>query len=218
MATQKQGLTICGLCRCDGASRIAFTQEREALSDEDLMAGILLGEAHAADVLFETYSRLILGISLRILQDYGEAEENVQETFFQVFQKVEFFDPLKGTAKSWIIQIASNRALDRRAYLQRRSFYIGTEIGSLAESLAGATDLDREVGAKLSRTEFERAFQMLTEMQRRTLELFYFEELPLREISAKLDEPLGNVRHHYYRSLERLRKTEIVQRLREKLA
>jgi RNA polymerase sigma-70 factor (ECF subfamily) len=52
-------------------------------------------------------------------------------------------------------------------------------------------------------------------MQRLTLELFYFEGLDLREISEKLNQPLGNSRHHFYRGLERLRKSAFVQRLRE---
>jgi RNA polymerase sigma-70 factor (ECF subfamily) len=216
MGTQEKALSTGSFCRYEHIPGIRFADAREPGSDEELMSRILLADADAANLLYARYSRLIMGVSLRILQDYGEAEENVQETFLQVFQKAEFFDMVRGTAKAWIVQIASNRALDRRAYLSRRSFYIGTEIG-VADSLPGATDLDRELGAKMNRVKIERAFEMLPEMQRRTLELFYFEEMPLREISAKLEEPLGNVRHHYYRSLERLRKTDIVQRLREKL-
>ena len=55
----------------------------------------------------------------------------------------------------------------------------------------------------------------LAERQRRTLELFYFEGLELREISEKLGEPLSNVRHHYYRGLKKLQKSAIVQKLRD---
>jgi RNA polymerase sigma-70 factor (ECF subfamily) len=180
------------------------------------MARLQSRDTDAARLLFERYSRLVLGVALRILQDYGEAEEIVQEAFCQVFQKADLFDPKKGSAKAWIVQIASHRALDRRAYLNRRSFYFAGEFDCVGESVPGHTDLDQELAAKLNRMELRKAFEFLTVMQRRTLELFYFEGLPLREISVKLDEPLGNVRHHYYRSLERLRKTEIVQRMRDK--
>jgi RNA polymerase sigma-70 factor (ECF subfamily) len=78
----------------------------------------------------------------------------------------------------------------------------------------GETDLDREIGAKLNRVQLERAFEQLPEMQRLTIELFYFEGMDLREISKKLNQPLGNSRHHFYRGLERLRKSAFVQRLR----
>ena len=60
------------------------------------------------------------------------------------------------------------------------------------------------------------AFEDLTEIQRLTLELFYFQGLELREISERLNESLGNVRHHLYRGLERLRKSPAVKRFKER--
>ena len=86
----------------------------------------------------------------------------------------------------------------------------------MSEVLSSATDLDREIGSRLNRAQLEKAFQDLPTMQRRTLELFYFEGLQLCEITDKLDEPMGNIRHHFYRGLDRLRKSAFVQRLREK--
>jgi RNA polymerase sigma-70 factor, ECF subfamily len=185
-------------------------------SDEELMACLHANDSNALDLLFQRYSRLVLGIALRILHDYGEAEGVVQEAFFQVFQKAKLFDLSKGTAKAWIVQIAFHRALDRKSYLDRRGFYLGTGIGCLDDTLLAKTDLDREIGASLNRVQLEKAFEDLPAKQRRTLELFYFEGLKLREIIEELNEPLGNVRHHLYRGLERLRKSAFIQRLREK--
>jgi RNA polymerase sigma-70 factor, ECF subfamily len=184
--------------------------------DEELMGRLQANDATALDILFDRYSRLVLGISLRVLRDYGEAEDVVQEVFFHVFQRAALFDPSKGSAKGWIIQVAFHRALDKRAHLGRRGFYLGTEIESLDDTLLGETDLDREIGAKLNRAQLEKAFEELPEMQRHTLELFYFEGLELREISEKLNEPLANVRHHYYRGLAKLRKSAFVKKLRER--
>jgi len=116
--------------------------------------------------------------------------------------------------KNWIVQIALHRALDRRAHLLRRGFYVGTDIRSLGDTLVGETDLDREVGAKLDWEQLQKAFEQLPQIQRLTLELYYFEGLDLREISEKLQESLGNTRHHFYRGLERLRKNVFVQHLR----
>jgi RNA polymerase sigma-70 factor (ECF subfamily) len=85
----------------------------------------------------------------------------------------------------------------------------------LDDTLLGRTDLDREIGSRLNRAQLQRAFEELPHMQRVTLELFYFEGLDLREISEKFNQPLGNTRHHFYRGLERLRKSAFVQNLRE---
>jgi RNA polymerase sigma-70 factor, ECF subfamily len=185
-------------------------------SDDDLMARLRTHDQTALDLLFERYARLVFGVAFRVLRDHGEAEDVVQEVFFHVFRKASLFDPERGSAKGWIVHIAYHRALDKRAHLGRRGFYLGTEIESLDDTLTGDTDLDREIGAKLNRQQLEKAFEELPEKQRRTLELFYFEGLDLREIAERLDESLENVRHYYYRGLAKLRKSAFVKKLRGK--
>jgi RNA polymerase sigma-70 factor (ECF subfamily) len=184
-------------------------------SDEELMASVQVRDANALDLLFGRYAKLVFGIALRILSNRSEAEEVVQETFLYVFQKAILFDPARGSAKGWIVQIAFSRARDRRAHLLRRGFYAGTDIDALDDTLLGQVDIEKEVGVRLDFTQLQCAFEDLTQMQRRTLELFYFEGMELREISERLHEPFGNVRHHFYRGLERLRKSPAVKRLRK---
>jgi RNA polymerase sigma-70 factor, ECF subfamily len=187
--------------------------ERLIPSDEEVMARLQSNDANALEILFDRYARLVLSIARGVVRDNGEAEDVVQEAFFHLYKKSLLFDGCKGSVKNWILQIGLHRALDRKAHLSRRGFYVGTDIGSLADTLLGETDLEREIGAKLNRVQLEKAFEELPDVQRLTLELFYFEGLSLREISERLNEPLGNTRHHFYRGLERLRKSAFVQRL-----
>jgi len=63
----------------------------------------------------------------------------------------------------------------------------------LSRYFNGETDLDREIGARLNRAQLEKAFEQLPEMQRATLELFYFEGLDLREISESSISLWGTV-------------------------
>jgi len=189
--------------------------ERRLPSDEEVMARLQSNDANALEILFDRYARLVFRIARGVIRDSGEAEDVVQEAFFHLYKKSRLFDAAKGPAKNWILQIALHRALDRKAHLARRGFYVGTDVGALSDTLLGGTDLDREIGAKLNRSQLEKAFTELPETQRTTLELFYFEGLDLREISEQRNEPLGNTRHHFYRGLERLRKSAFVQKLRE---
>jgi RNA polymerase sigma-70 factor (ECF subfamily) len=172
-------------------------------------------DSKGLDLFYTRYSRLVFGIALRILNDKSEAEEVVQEVFFGMYRKALLFDPARGSAKGWLVQNAFSRARDRRAHLLRRGFYSGTDIESLDDTLPGRDDVEREVGVRLDFSHLLSAFEELTQMQRRTLELFYFQGMELREISQRLGEPIGNVRHHFYRGLERLRKSPAVKRLRE---
>ena len=197
---------------------LAASQKRadHVASDEELMAGIQTKDHRALDQIYTRYSRLVFGIALRILNDKSEAEEIVQEVFLAIYQKASQFDPAKGSAKTWLVQIAFSRARDRRSHLMRRGFYSGTDIDSLDDTLQGEDNIEREVGLRIDFAFLSSAFESLTQMQRATLELFYFQGLELREISERLNEPLGNVRHHLYRGLERLRKSPAVKRFKER--
>jgi len=185
-------------------------------SDEDLVLRIVQRDSSALETLYDRYSRLFMGIGLRILGDRGEAEEIVQEIFVYIYQKAALYDPKRGPANKWIVQVAYHRTLDRSEYLRRRGFYAGTDVEAVADTLMGGTDLDQEIGSKLDRAQLERAFAELPDRQRETLELFYFAGLSLQEISEKFGESLSNIRHHYYRGLDKLRKSGIVQQMREK--
>jgi len=174
------------------------------------------GAAEGVTELYEAHGVGLIRLGFVMLGDRGRAEDVVQEVFFYLYKKSELFDGSKGSVKNWILQIAVHRALDKKSHLVRRGFYAGTDIDSLDDTLSGETDLDREIASKLNRGRLEKAFAQLSEIQRKTLGLFYFEGLGLREISERLNEPLGNTRHHFYRGLERLRKSSFVQSLRER--
>lgn len=175
------------------------------------------GDASALNTLFSRYANLVYSIAFRILHEVGEAEDAVQECFLYLFRKAALFDSSRGSAKIWIVQIAYSRALDQRTHLRRKKFYQRTDIDSpdLMEELAEQGDMEREIEARLDFGRLRAGFDELTESQRETLKLFYFEEIGLREISERLNEPIGNVRHHFYRGLERLRKSAVVGRVRK---
>ena len=179
--------------------------------DADLLTGLQALHSSDLDFLFDRYSRLVFGTARRVLGNPSEAEDVVQEVFLYLYRKSDCFNPAKGSLKAWIIQITFCRALDRKFYLARRGFHAGGDIDSV--QLRGEVDLERQVHAKFSRKHLESALAELTEMQRRTINFFYFEDLNLKEISEVLSQPLGTVRHHLYRGLEKLRKSSRLHQL-----
>jgi RNA polymerase sigma-70 factor (ECF subfamily) len=195
---------------------LSSSSETQVREDEDVLALLGSGDSTVLSCLVDRYSRLVLSIAHRILHDHGEAEDVVQDVFFQIYQKANLFDPTKGSAKAWIVSIALHKTLDRRSYLNRTGFYNGVDVESTCYSLKDGTDLERELGSRLDRVALKRAFAELTEMQRTTLELYFFEGLELAEITDRLDESKENIRHHFYRGLERLRTSAFVQQLKHK--
>ena len=70
-----------------------------------------------------------------------------------------------------------------------------------------ATGVNPEFHAAIVQREdlLRQAFKQLARKQKETMELFFFEGYTLRQISERLGESLGNVRHYYYRALEQLK-------------
>src|SRR5262245_58527735 len=93
------------------------------MTDEDVMEQLRSGRPDALPILFDRFHRLVLKIALRILRDPGEAEDVMQDIFFEIFKKAGQFDPAKGCAKTWVLQYAYHRSLSRRKYLALRNFY-----------------------------------------------------------------------------------------------
>jgi RNA polymerase sigma-70 factor, ECF subfamily len=177
------------------------------LSDEDIMALLRQGQSDALPLLFDRFYRLVLKVALRILRDPGEAEDVMQEVFFEIFNKAAQFDPAKGSVKTWILQYAYHRSLSRKQYLSLRNFYNRHQMTD--QDVAESISLDaswRGLSFQEWRRVLEQGLATLNDKQRRTLELACFQGLLLSEIAERTKESLPNVRHHYYRGLAALRK------------
>jgi RNA polymerase sigma-70 factor (ECF subfamily) len=181
----------------------------DEVTDENLMEGVGGGSKEALGLLFRKHRRPVLNIAKRILRDPSEAEDLCQEVFLLLFEKAKLFDPSKGSASSWIIQIAYHRAMNRRQYLAFRQHYQAHELNE--EQVASQHD-SLMIDALSARALLERLQGDLTEDQRRTLELHFAEGYSLREVAEKTNQTLGNTRNHFYRGLERLRSLVFLKR------
>jgi RNA polymerase sigma-70 factor (ECF subfamily) len=181
---------------------------RQEVSDELLLGKVCSGDQEALAVLFERYARLTRIVAARILRDEAEAEDLVQELFLFIQRKCGIFNSAKSTARSWIVQMTYHRALDRRRYLKSRDFYAQPYFQADSSQVVGkpTTGSDYSAEAVFGRNGLERIVNSLSVDQRETLRLYFFDGYTLAEVSEKLGQPLGNVRHHYYRALDKLRK------------
>ena len=177
-------------------------------SDEALITGICSGDREALACLFQRYALLVRGVAIRILRDTAEAEDLVQDLFIYLQRKCGIFDSSKSSARSWIVQMTYHRAISRRRYLTSRRFYSQVDADGMRDSMVGVPTDENDYSAEtvFGRNGLEKVFESLSEDQRETLKLYFFEGYTLPEIAVKLRQPHANVRHHYYRGLEKLRK------------
>ena len=116
------------------------------ISDEVLMARIRDGDKEGLACLFHRYARLVRAVGYKILRDDSEADDLLQDVFLFIHQKSTVFDSSKSSARSWIVQMAYQRAIDRRRYLDSRHFYtqvdledVGNELSSLGTTVSNDT-------------------------------------------------------------------------------
>jgi len=189
-------------------------------SDELLMEQICEGDKETLGVLFRRHARSVRNAAYRILRNEAEADDLVQEVFLFIFRKAALFDSSHWAARSWIIHVTYHRAFDRRRYLNSRHFYTSQELDDTAFRLADLReDLpfhERSVEGILGKPLMARFTARLTPEQQETIRLYFFEGYALKEIAHLTGRSLVNVRSHYYRGLERMRKFILPEKMRSK--
>jgi RNA polymerase sigma-70 factor (ECF subfamily) len=190
----------------DLASLICSPSLLRTFSDTDLMDALRRGCNDALAVLFERHSALVFRIARAILRDDGEAEETVQRVFLDVFRAANQFNPARGSFKTWLLQYAYHRTINRREHLQANHFYNREEIDELtpAELFYGAGHLvclpPQEVACLV-----EQVLALLEPRQRKVIELTYFEGLTAEEVAKATGNSASSVRNNLYRGLSKLR-------------
>jgi len=187
------------------ASDYAEATPATELSDEDLMSRVKSGDQASFALLMRRHARVVLAVGRRVLHDQGAAEELVQDVFFLMYKRCQLFDPQRGSFRTWVVQIAYNEAYRSRQRLSLKHIYEDQTIAHCLEVMETSASPEYQAEIAQSESLLREAFKSLSNKQRQTMELFFFEGYTLREISEQLGESLGNVRHHYYRGLQELK-------------
>jgi RNA polymerase sigma-70 factor, ECF subfamily len=191
---------------------VAVDQEAHSteISDEALLGLICTGDKDALASLFRRYARVVRAVAYRVLRDTSEADDLLQDLFLLVQRKCGTFDASRGPARFWILQMTYHRALGRRRYLNSRHFYTRVDLDDVVSELTdprtNRSQFDDSTDGLLGKAGLEKTFEPLSENQRQTLWFFFVEGYTLGEIAVKLNQTRGNVKNHYFRGLDKLRR------------
>jgi RNA polymerase sigma-70 factor (ECF subfamily) len=182
--------------------------KRDEVPDETLLTQISEGDQEALALLFRRYARLVWSVAERIMRNKAEADDLLQDVFLLIQRRASAFDSSRGSARSLIVHMTYQRALSRRRYLNARHYQAPREAEENAAKVAAPTAplYDESVEAHFGRERLRKALDEMSEEQRETLRLYFFEGYSFDEIAARLGQSPGNVKHHYYRGLDKLRR------------
>ena len=159
--------------------------------DRELWERIRRGEAHAFDVFYREMGPRLLGFLRQIVGNRQVAEDVLQETFTQMWQRPNGFSPEKGPLPAYLFGVARKRAAEwwrKRGSASKNAFEERAECKTETTSLVGD------------------AFRRLSEEQRSLLWLREVEGQSYAELAQILEIPVGTVRSRLFTAREELRR------------
>jgi len=177
------------------------------IPDELLLVQVAQGSREALALLFRRHAPSVRRVAYRIVRNASEADDLVQEIFLLVLRECKSFDASKSPARFWILQMTYRRAISRRRYLSSRHFYSRVDLDDAVEDPnAISNNLDELIEQSIENDRLNKVFAALSEDQQQTMRLFFIEGYTFEEIAGKLGQSRGNIKHHYFRGLEKLRR------------
>ncbi len=180
-----------------------YTREKRTSthsSEAALVGQLRQGDRRAFEHLCVNYHRALLGTILNLVNDPGEAEDLLQDTYLKVWQRFHRYDPERSGLFHWLYTIARNTALDALRRRKTRPVTLtlcpeSTELPMTASSQP-LTDL---VGIQpLVR-------QILPPLQWQVVDLAYWQGYTYAEVADELGLPLGTVKSRIRQALIQLR-------------
>jgi RNA polymerase sigma-70 factor (ECF subfamily) len=77
-----------------------------------LISALKNKQHNAYEYLYDNYSEALYGVIHKVLNDDELANDILQDTIVTIWQKIDSYNPEKGTLFTWMLNIARNKAID----------------------------------------------------------------------------------------------------------
>lgn len=172
--------------------------------DRELGRRFAAGDEQALALAYERFAGQIHGMAVRAFGPGPDAEDVTQQTFVSAWTGRAGYRPEKGPLPGWLVGVARHKIADTWA---RRDKHRREAEAAMSEAQSGPADrvtpgFDSQVADRVLVLE---ELDQLGQPQRGIIELAFFEDLTHAQIAARTGIPLGTVKSHIRRTLERLR-------------
>lgn len=170
---------------------------------EELLYRCALHDANALSRLYEITSAKLFGLSIKIVSRQDIAEDILQDSFINIWNKADQYRGNKGSALSWMIGIVRNKSIDwiRKNPTGRDiSDDVLLDMPDLNPNNNTSSDLGDDVNALLN------CMDELDDVQRDAISTVYYQGFTHNEYSSKSGHPLGTVKSWIRRGLQALKR------------
>lgn len=171
------------------------------LRDNQLLETLKAGDITAFEMLFRTYYQPLCNYAFTFVQDHDEAEEIVQSTFLQVWEKKHVLEIRTGV-KPYLYAMVRNACLNVIKHEKVKQQHIAVQMATGERSVESVS---RSVMASELEAKIYNAMEALPEQCRLVFKLSRFEELKYAEIAQQLDISVKTVENHMGKALRIMR-------------
>jgi RNA polymerase sigma-70 factor (ECF subfamily) len=165
---------------------------------DELVERCKQGDSKSFAEIYRKYAKAMFNTSLRIVNNSGDAEDVLQDSFTDAFTSIESFQ-YKSTFGAWLKKIVINKSIN---HLRKKKMDLidldKTNIGYQPEM----EEDEEQVGLKVE--EIKKAIGLLPNGYRTVLTLYLFEGYDQEEIAEILRISHATVRTQYMRAKQKL--------------
>ncbi len=182
--------------------------ETVSLDDVRIVRDMAAGKAESLSRFYSRWSQDVYAIALAIVRVTQDAEEVVEDVFWQAWNQASRFDSSRGQVRQWITSIARSRALDRLKAMKRRR-EDSLEAAPLT-TLADPNRSDDGIVDEERITLVARALHALPVAQREVVEMTYYGGLTQTEIASCTGEAIGTIKTRIRLAMQKLRESMVI--------
>lgn len=181
----------------------SINNDTEDAGYRGLIARIADADESALADLYDATAGRAYALALRITRHAQDAEDVVEETYFQIWRRADQYDAQRGRVLAWVLTICRSRALDLLRRHEQAELH--ADPGALSEhSDDQATDPQQLVAMFQRDSAVHAALAQLTGVQQQLVALAFLRDLSHQQIAEYLDMPLGTVKTHIRKALSAL--------------
>ena len=182
--------------------------------NETLVNRLKKGEKKAMEELYDTYSPVLLGISMRYCDCREDAEDLLHESLIKIIRGIkDFQETFQGSFEAWMKRITVNNCLGAL----RKKMELVRLNGN--ENIKDETENDEDYELPITSAEPQFVIEMIQTLPvgyRTVLNLYVFEKMPHKEIASSLNISENTSKSQLSKARSMLRKKMIsVRKLQE---
>jgi RNA polymerase sigma factor (sigma-70 family) len=173
-------------------------------NDAEVGRRFAAGDEQALAWAYERWAGQVHGMAVRAFGAGPDAEDVTQQTFVSAWTGRSGYRPEKGPLPAWLVGVARHKIADTwaRRDKQRRETEAAMSEAQASAGGRGPSGVDTQVADRILLLD---ELDLLGQPQRGIIELAFFEDLTHAQIATRTGLPLGTVKSHIRRTLERLR-------------